>query len=212
MVKTGNLLLPYLTGKNEPTNTDSQRPVLRCSCAQKWIIGARFKVRPVQIHRCLWKNVQLINPRKVWHCVKGQKGRSSWDWNESFLKCWPDSYTLKCSYIEPLAEGTGYLISGISCQLMQRFTTDMMNHPPEEEGIFNKVKDAYPNRIWSANNAADRARTWWSITIRTPHHTLDFFFNFSTFFCFFLQYACLRVSASLTKHWSKSLPNQSLLS
>lgn len=78
----------------------------------------------------------------------------------------------------PLAEGTGYVISGIYGQLMQHFTTDLMNRPPEEEGILIKsrmlilTESGVPIMLQTEQEPGDPSLSG-HLTI-----PLSFFFNF----------------------------------
>lgn len=125
-------------------------------------------------------------------------------------------------YFLPKVEKIKKLISGISNQPTLQFTRDLKKTSPGEICCpdFDKVRMLIPSESWvlikllSTSKATHKNR---QSSNRATSHSQDTQWQCLIFFVllalsFFLQYACLRVDFSLSKHWYKSLKNGSLLS
>lgn len=142
MVKTGDRLFPYLAGKNESSLwldgfTEACALLFMCSevnrrckiqsqvCSNSQMsVGKCATCLSIQEKLCIVRKVKKDNETEI-------ELNSSLNADKLELHIEMFIYSASC-------QRHRYLISGISDQLMQQFTTNLMNHPPEEEGILIK--------------------------------------------------------------------------
>lgn len=142
MVKTGDLLFPYLAGKNESSLwldgfTEACASLFMCSemnhrCKIQSQVCLNSQMSVGKCATCLSIQEKFGIVRKVKKDNETEiELNSSLNADKLELHIEMFMYSASC-------QRHRYLISGISDQLMQQFTTDLMNRPPEEKGILIK--------------------------------------------------------------------------
>lgn len=146
MVKTGDQLFPYLAGKNESSLwLDGFTEACALLCFTVHVLSEVNRRCKIQSQVC--SNSQM-SVGKCATCLSIQENfgivRKVKKDNETEIELNSSLNADKLElHIEMFIYSAScqrhrYLISGISDQLMQQFTTNLMNRPPEEEGILIK--------------------------------------------------------------------------